>query len=58
MDVCVCQKINSNRMVKCARLILRTRGLPRVSLWRCKNIRTRRDLEWFGPTEPNTLHPL
>jgi hypothetical protein len=33
-------------------------GLPMGYLWRCKNTRTHRDLELFGPPKRNTLRPL
>jgi hypothetical protein len=55
---CQMSDVNSSRVVESTRLILRTRGQPRVSLWRCKNIRTHKGLEWFGPPEHNTLRPL
>jgi hypothetical protein len=32
--------------------------LPRISLWTCKNTRTHKCLEWFGPLKHNTLRPL
>lgn len=39
-------------------LILRTRGLLRVSLMRRWNIRKHEDLEWFRSSKHNTLYPL
>jgi hypothetical protein len=36
----------------------KNKGLPRVSMWRCKKTRTRKSLEWFRPSERNTLRPL
>jgi hypothetical protein len=48
----------SSRVAECTHLILRTRGLSRVSPRRCENTKTHKDLEWFGPPERNTLCPL
>jgi hypothetical protein len=55
--IVVSERKSSERVVECTRADPKIRRRPRDCLISWKNTRIQR-LEWFGPSERNTIHPL
>jgi hypothetical protein len=51
-------EVNFSQVAECTRLILRMRGCIGFACGDGKDTRTFKDLEWFGPSERNTLYPM